>query len=71
VTVSFEEKATRAELAPFGKVLKFSPYEAELSLPLNNFQMSISQILKLFSVNDINIQDVAIEEIIEDVFRRK
>ena len=70
LNVSFYDKIEKEELSRFGKIIKSSFYSAEIALPESNIREKISLLVSKFPVKNLNIQDVALDEIITDIFKK-
>lgn len=68
VKVIFEERVLKKDLLEIGKIISYSSFETELSIPVEDFKEKIGQLIATFPVNDLTIADVTLEEIITDIF---
>ncbi|MBL7058737.1 ATP-binding cassette domain-containing protein [Patescibacteria group bacterium] len=71
IHVIFRNKILKRDLSKIGKVYNYEPYEAKISIPMEEANKKISLLINKFPVKDINIKDVTLEEIVEDIFKNK
>jgi len=71
IKVIFNQKVKPEAIEPFGKINEFDGQSATIVIPRSKAPEAVAAILKKFSVDDINIEEPAIEEIIRDVFTKK
>lgn len=69
--VDFLKPVSKNEIEIFGFVYEFSPERASLRIPADKTAEIISKILEKFSVADLTIQAVPIEEVIRSIFAKK
>lgn len=71
ITVSFEKAVERKSLETFGKVDLFEQKTAHIIVPLKKTKDVVTKLLEEFDVEDLNIEEPAIEEIIRNVFAKR
>jgi ABC-2 type transport system ATP-binding protein len=68
--VVFSEEVDARKLADMGKVTSFSFPEAVIEVPRKKVSKVAAEVLENFEVADLNVEEVAIEDIIREVFNR-
>lgn len=68
VALQFDARVSKKELEGFGSVVSKDPYEATIVMPSEDSPARIAAIMKKFSVKDINISGVTLEEVVTDLF---
>jgi ABC-2 type transport system ATP-binding protein len=71
IRVVFNKSVADERLAGFGQVTRQNPYEAEISVPLEQAQEKIAALVNDFPVKDINIAGVSLEDVITELFSEK
>lgn len=71
IKVVFEEVIKEEGLKKFGEVKDFDGVSATIVLKRENTADIVAEILKKYTVDDINIEEPDIEDIIRDVFTKK
>ncbi len=70
ITVTFEDgEVSKEKLEGFGQVQEHSRHKAILRVARESVKKVSNELLNHFEVDDINIEEVAIEEVIEKVFK--
>lgn len=68
IKLSFGSQVFKKDLSMVGKVLSFSSYEVQLSVPAETIKEKINLLISKYPVSDLNIEDVTLEEIVTDIF---
>ena len=68
LSIVFEEKVAKEKLTRFGKILEYEPSRTVIAVARNQSSSVAGKILENFSVEDLTIEEVPIEDIIRDVF---
>jgi ABC-2 type transport system ATP-binding protein len=69
--LTFDSEVTAEELAPFGTIVSQSECEATLDVPRESVAATASAVLNKFSVADVAIEEVDIEEVVRTLFTQK
>lgn len=70
LSIVFEKPVSKEKLAKLGDVLEFDETTATISVPRERTSSIAADLLKIFPVDDLNIEETNIEEIIRDVFSK-
>lgn len=70
ISVVFEERIEKEKLNRFGKVIAYDPPSATIAVPRSQSSAVAAKILESFSIDDLTIEELQIEEIIRDVFTK-
>lgn len=62
--VDFEEEVDKADLEKIGQVIEFDGFQATIAVPRNDHAKKAAELLTDFSVDNIDIQEVELEDII-------
>jgi ABC-2 type transport system ATP-binding protein len=69
LSLTFKNKVSNTQLQTFGKILKNTPYQADLEIDTATATSTITQILQKLPIKNININDITLEEIVRDIFK--
>jgi ABC-type uncharacterized transport system ATPase subunit len=69
--LTFNSAEVPPELAEFGVVVSSSENEAILDVPRDKVAATASAVLNRYSIADLAIEDVDIEEVVRTLFTRK
>ncbi|MFH1315593.1 MAG: ATP-binding cassette domain-containing protein [Candidatus Uhrbacteria bacterium] len=70
IKVVFEDRVKKQDIQGLGVVTKYSLYEMELSVPVEETKKTISKLISKYPVKDLNISDVTLEEVVSDIFQK-
>lgn len=70
LTVLFRSPVEQAELQPYGVVTEWTPDRASLRINRNDIASAAGAILNTFSVVDLTIEEVPIEDVIREIFSK-
>lgn len=68
ITVVFDQKINKSQLASLGDIKNFSFPKAEISVSRKDISVIAARLLQEFPVADLNIEEPSIEDIIREVF---
>ena len=68
VALQFDARVSKRSLRDSVPVVSKDPYEATIVMPSEDSPARIAAIMKKFSVKDINISSVTLEEVVTDLF---
>lgn len=71
ISVVFSEKVLKKDLRRIGKIKEFAFPKVVLTVKKNLASLAASELLKSFPIEDLNIEEPAIEEIIRELFTGK
>jgi len=69
--VDFEKKVKKEDLEKIGNVVEFDGFQATIAVPRETHAMKASELLTIFPVENIDIQEVELEDIIIKSFSEK
>ncbi|NUL82676.1 MAG: ATP-binding cassette domain-containing protein [Armatimonadetes bacterium] len=70
LNLTFTEAVDRADLEPYGQVIRFEGLQACIEAPREQITQTAARLLAQFPIADIAISEIDIEEIVRDVFSR-
>jgi len=71
LTLTFKDEVPRKDLKGLGKIIKYEDLRVTLSVNRKKASQIASEALKRFSVTDLNIEDIPIEETIKKLFQNQ
>ncbi len=70
VKIAFKKKVKREDLEKLGELREFNEFSAQIDIPAKEVAKKAGEILEQFNVEDLTIEDPAIEDIIRTVFAK-
>lgn len=68
VKLSFLNEVTKSDISRYGKILSFAPLQVIFEAERKDISHLTEQLLKNFSVEDLEVSETPIEEVIQQVF---
>lgn len=70
VSIDFEKKVNREALKEFGRINEYDPMHVKLQINKKEVAEKTAKILSRFNVEDLTVEDPAIEDIIRQIFTK-
>lgn len=69
IDMTFRNEVSKSQLEPFGIVREHRPLSARIEIPRKDATKIVTELLRIFPIEDISIHEESMEEIVSEIFQ--